>query len=262
MNKPVQSVLDSSRKASMIFPLGCSVFGHGFVVVVALVVTMVSARCTSKKPIIDLNRTMAVSMVQKSETNIPDRAQRAPVPKGDVEPSPQPKPTQNPNPSDLVFEKEDAEMDEGLESDRQAALDELKRQELLAEMLDAPEGATDRNVTDPNSDSEETINALRAGAVGDPEYARYTSKIRDLVKQQFNPLQAITAANPDIRCILMVQADMGSGRITSVDVTQSSGVPAYDESAKQALYAVGTFPLPPERFKALFATGYPLEMTP
>ena len=246
----------------MILPLGCSVFAHGFVIVFSILVTVVSARCTPKKHIIDLDRSMAVSIVQKSETKMPDRAARAPVPKGSAEPTAEPRPQPNPNPSDLVYEKEDAIEDEGFETDRQAALDEMARQQMLADMAEAPDGPVDRNVTDPNSDATETIDALKSDAVGDPEYARYVAKIRNLVKQNFNPLQAITAANPDIRCVLMVQADMGSGRISSVEVTVTSGIPAYDESAKQALYAVGTFPLPPERFKPLFATGYPLEMTP
>lgn len=262
MKKPVHSVLAPNRKRSMILPLGCSIFGHGFMVGLALLVTMISSQCSPKKPIIDLDRSMEVSMVQKSLTKMPDRAQRAPVPKGTAEPTPEPRPQPNPNPSDLVFEKDDAIKDVGLDADRQAALDEMARQALLDELLDAPEGKVDRNVTDPNSTSDETINALMAGAQGDPEYARYTSKIRALVKQNFNPLQAITSANPDIRCVLMVQADMGSGRITSVEITRGSGVAAYDESARQAIYSVGTFPLPPERFKPLFATGYPLEMIP
>ena len=92
--------------------------------------------------------------------------------------------------------------------------------------------------------------------------ARYKAKISSLMRQHFNPLQAIVAANPEIRCVLMVQADMGSGKINSVEVYESSGVPAYDEAAKQAAWAVGSFPLPPERFKDLFETGYQLNMDP
>lgn len=260
MSTPVRSVLDPSRKTSLFLPLGCSVIGHGMMVLLALAVTALSSHCASR-PLVEIDRSMEVSIIQKSQTKMPDRAQRAPVPKGTPEPRPEPQPTPTPNPSDLVFEKEDAVVDEGFDADRQAALDALMREAILQD-LDAAEGKVDRNVTDPNSTSDETINAAAAQAAGDPEVARYKAKISALMRQQFNPLQAIVTANPDIRCVLMVHADMRSGAITEVEIFESSGVGAYDEAAKQAAWAVGRFPLPPERFKALFETGYQLNMDP
>jgi len=262
VSKPARSVLaQRARQPSLLLPLGCSIFGHGFVVVAAMLFTLLGSLCSPKRPVIEIDQSMEVSIVQKSQTKMPDRAQRAPVPKGDVAPAPEPQPAPPPNPSDLVFEKEEAEPEEGYEADRQAMLDALMRQQLLDD-LDAPEGKVDRNVTDPNSTADETINAAAAHAAGDPEVARYKAKISSLMRQHFNPLQAIVSANPEIRCVLMVHADMQSGAIHTVEVFESSGIPAYDEAAKQAAWAVGTFPLPPERFKALFETGYQLNMDP
>lgn len=269
----VRTVLRPERQP-LVGYLALSVFGHGSIVIAALLVSVIGRGCSPRTPILDLDRSMEVSMVvlPKSDSRMPDRAARAPVPQGKP-PAPQPEaPTVAPPPkeSDLVVHskpdpkpKQDGEQAQpapkaGLDEDRrrEELMEQMRRQELLDQLLDAPTGPVDRNATDPNSDSTESIQATGAGNRGDPEYAKYISQVRQIFVQHFNPLPSIRDANPGITAKVSVWVDPSSGTILRWEVSSSSGVPAFDAAAERAVQSVGSIPLPPEKFRALLAEAY------
>jgi outer membrane biosynthesis protein TonB len=256
----VRTVLEP-EKQSLIPGIGCSIFMHGGVLTSALLFSVITARCGPQRPIIDLNKTMEVSMMSlpKSQLNVPDRAQRAPVPKG----SDAPKTDNTPPPveSDLAFKTEDAVEDAGVEQAREQMMAELERQRLLDDLM-APTGATDRDATDPNSTTDATINASGAAMRGDPEFAAYIAKIQRLFMQVFKPLGAVTSGNPDLVCSIYIVVDTGTGRIDSWEVLKTSGVASYDAAAERAVAQVGTIPLPPEKFLSLVGEGYAVNFRP
>ena len=250
------------EKQSLLPGLGCSIFIHGGVLFMGAVFTLITTHCGPSRPPLDLDKTMEVSMVvlPKSERSVPDRASRAPVPRGTAAKTPdQPPPA---NVSDLTFEKEDAEEEAGVDdSTREQLMAELKRQQLLEDLM-APTGPQDRNATDPNSDSNLAINAAGAGARGDPEFAAYIAKVQRIFMENFKPLGAITADNPDLVCTVFITVDPASGRVLSYEVSKSSGIPAYDAAAERAVAEVQTIPLPPEKYLALAGEGYAVNFRP
>lgn len=257
-----QSALNADSQ-TLIPGVGCSIFLHGAVGLGWLFFSVVMAQCGPSRPIIDPDKTMEVSMVvlKKTQKAVPDRAQRAPVPQGEATPEPAEVPPP-PRESDLVFEKEKAKTNKGQKTDRDAALEELKRQQMLQELMNAPEGTTDRDATDPNSDSDISINAAGAGNRGDPEFAAYIAKVQAIFQQHFKPLGAITQGNPDLVTTMFIQVDPATGRITDSEVQKSSGIPAYDAAAERAVAEVTTIPLPPEKYLGLVASGYAVRFRP
>ncbi len=257
----IPSVLDPP-KDSVIPGVGCSIFAHGTLLVSAGLFSLFMQHCGPSKPVLDLDRTMEVSMavLPKSKLNVPERASRAPKPQGSKAEAP--KSDAPPNPSDLVIHKEEAPDNAGEDSAlRDQMMADLERQRLLEDLM-APEGTVDRDASDPNSTSDVAINAEGAAASGDPEFAAYIAKLQQLFKQHFKPLGAITAANPDLMTKIAIQVDPGSGRVLSWSVAVPSGVPAYDAAAERAVAAVGSIPLPPEKYVSLMAEGYTMEFVP
>lgn len=232
----------------LLLPFVASVVGHVLVATfVALVMLLASFR---SDPILDPNDVMEVSMVvlKKSE-KMPERATRAPVPKGEVLPDPTPV-KRPPVESDLSFKTEDAPEAEGTpdrSQDREALLRKLKREQLLANAA-ADDGAVDRDATDPDSTSDEEINTGGAGAAADPELARWVVKVREIFAKDFRPLPTIVSANPNIRCIMLVKID-GSGNVTARQMHEPSGNASYDGAATRAADAVSKVPPPPEKYQ-------------
>jgi TonB family protein len=247
--------------------LALALVGHGSALVGGIVVTVLGGHCVASKPILDLDRTMEVSMVvlPKADKALPDRAARAPVPSGEIN---EPRPPDQPDPvktSDLVFEKEKAEKQRGIDRsrdrERDRLMDEMKRKNLMRDLL-APDGPVDRDATDPNSTSDEGINALGSGTATDPEFARYRAQVQQLFMRHFRPLGAIVSANPGIECTVRVMVDPTSGRVVQHTVSRASGVAAYDAAAVRAVQSVGTIPLPPAKYRGLLAGGYVVKFTP
>jgi len=212
---------------------------------------------SDNRPLIDPDDAMEVAMVvlPKSPTEMVHRATKAPVPQGDRVNAPPPDTPPPLHSSDLEFNTPDAQDKQGSES-RQAERERLIKMAKLLEEIDAPSGPVDQMQSDPNSTSDESINAGAAGLTADPELARYVAKIRALFKQHFNPLPTIAAANPNIECTIHVGFDMASGKITSIRVAHNSGNPSYDGAATRAIEAVPVVPLPPDRFRKHFSNGY------
>lgn len=244
-------------------PLLLSVFGHGAVLFVGLLSTLLMNQCSTRKPIIDPTKSIQVAMVvlPKAKTRMPDRAARAKVPKGTS-----PKPTPKPPPvreSDLTIHKPEVVPKAGdpdRSADRDAALKNLMRENLLENLL-APDGPRDRDATDPNSDATEAINALGPGVRADPEYAKYIGKIQALFMRNFKPLDAITSQQPNLECVIHVTVD-DSGQVTGQNMVEVSGNPSFDASASSAAAAVTQVPLPPDRFRALMTQGYTIKFHP
>lgn len=208
------------------------------------------------KPMIDKNDAMEVSMMvlPRSKSSMPERAQRAPRTAGEQQPAPKEAVEPPPKESDLVkFEKDAPAKKEGQEADLAK-----KRQKALLDMLEddenAAEGATDRDASDPNSTSDEAINTGAAGS-GDPELGKYLGQLTKLFNQNFRPLPAIVAANPDLRAEIRVLVDE-TGKVTSYEWVKESGNPSFDASAESAVQAVSSIPLPPEKYRDRMAGGY------
>jgi TonB family protein len=245
--------------------------GHVGVLVAGAVLSLLAGFLAPSRPIIDLDRTMQVSMVALPRANkpLPDKATRAPVPRAEPTPAPPPEPVPEPEPepvktSDLTFEKEDAPAKEGLDIDRlrEKIKRDQERKKLLDNLVDAASGTTDRDATDPDSDSDIAINALGAGAASDPEFARYKSKVQQLFMRHFSPIPSIVQANPGIECTVSIDVDPSTGRVLSHSVIRPSKVPAYDAAALRAAQAVPTIPLPPEKYRPLVARGYQVIFKP
>lgn len=252
------------RREPLFGYVGLSVAGHGALLVLGLVVTLTGRGCSPAAPLVDPDRALEVSLVvlPKSESAMPDRAQRAPTPPAAEQPKPEAEPPPEPPPkaSDLVIHTEEPEPapPEGPtdEDRRRELMAELERQRLLAELASAPTGPVDRDASDPDSTTHESINALGPGGRGDPELARYESEIQQLFMKHFHPLAAITQSNPDLVTRIMVRVDPSSGVIRSWEIVEGSGVPAYDAAAERAVAAVKQIPLPPEAYLGLVEKGY------
>lgn len=243
---------------SLIPGLGCSILMHGGALGTFLLFSLVTSNCGAHRPIIDLDQTMEVSLIAKSDLKVPERASRAPEPKGAEPPVPQPQPEQPPpvKQSDLVVHKDEPKpQPKGRDTDREQALAELERQKMLQDLMNAPEGTVDRNATDPDGTADMTLNP-GANPSGDPEYAAYIAKVQAIFMQHFKPLGAITDNNPGLVCSVRVQVDPSSMRVLSYEVVKSSGVPAYDAAAERAAAAVTSLPAPPDRYRSLLAGGY------
>lgn len=255
-----RSVLAPERQ-SLLPGLGCSALLHGGVLLTGLSFSLVTANCGPRRPIVDLDQTMEVSLIARTDLKVPERASRAPVPKGRAEVT-EDAPVEAPREqSDLVFEKEEAEETEGTDTDRQDALDEIERQRMLEQLMNAPDGTVDRAATDPNGTGDVTLNP-GLNARGDPEYAAYIAKVQAIFLQHFQPLGAIVEQNPNLSCKVLVRVDEATMRVLSYEVVQSSGIPAYDAAAERAAAAVTALPPPPERYRSLLADGYTMNFRP
>ena len=149
--RPSERVRDGSgqRDQPLLWPTVVSVFGHGSVLIFGLASSLLMSHCGPKKPIIDPDKSIQVSMVvlPKSKHRMPDRAARAKVPKGQAKkPNPQPRPIRE---SDLTVHKPEVAPKAGnpnRSADRDAALKDLMRENLLENLL-APDGPRDRDAT-------------------------------------------------------------------------------------------------------------------
>lgn len=254
------------RREPLFGYVGLSVVGHGALLALGVLVTLTGRGCSPPAPLVDPDRALEVSLVvlPKSESAMPDRAQRAPAPPAAPEPpTPQPEPPAEPPPqqSDLVVHTDEPDPEPTPESPadedrRRELMAQLERERLLSELADAPTGPVDRDASDPDSTTTESINALGPGGRGDPELARYESQIQQLFMRHFHPLAAITQSNPDLVTKVMVRVDPASGVIQSWQIVESSGVPAYDAAAERAVAAVKQIPLPPAAYLDLVRQGY------
>ena len=82
-HRKIKTVLNPERQ-SLLPGLGCSVVLHGGAILTAVLFSALSTNCGARAPVIDVDRAMEVSVVARSELNVPDRAARAPVPRGAV----------------------------------------------------------------------------------------------------------------------------------------------------------------------------------
>lgn len=255
------------RREPLFGYVALSMLGHGGLLALAVLVTLAGRGCAPPAPLVDPDRALEVSLVvlPKSESAMPDRAQRAPAPPTTPEPpaEPPPEPPAEPPPqlSDLVVHTEEPDPEpapEGPDDEerRRELMAKLERERLLAELAGAPTGPVDRDASDPDSTTTESIHALGPGGRGDPELARYESQIQQLFMRHFHPLAAITQSNPDLVTKVMVRVDPSSGVIQSWQIVESSGVPAYDAAAERAVAAVKQIPLPPASYLDLVRQGY------
>lgn len=264
MNEPAATTVLRADPQPLFGWVAVSLFGHGALLAAGLFVTLVGRSCLTSKPIVDPDDMMEVSMVvlPRSDARMPDRAARAPVPKGDPRPD-APRPTTPPvKQSDLAIHTDAPKPAPKGVSDverRQQVMAELERQRLLDELLNAPEGVVDRDATDPNSTSDVAIHALGNASRGDPEFARYIAQVQQMFMKHFKPLPAITQANPGLATTLYIRVD-ASGRITAYEVRAASGVPAFDAAAERAVQEVGLIPPPPPKYLPLAAEGYSVQL--
>jgi TonB family protein len=219
---------------------------------------------SGRAPLVDVSKTMEVSMVvlPKSNKAVPDRATRKPAA---VAPVPPTTPVENTIPQPTVKQSDLTIIDEEAPTpvDHSDARADLMRQlDLQALLENAPEGTKDRTQTDPNSTSEEYINAGGVGLATDPEFARYVAKLKSLFMQNFAPLPTITDANPNISVTLKVTVDPNNGRVTGYSIKTSSNNASYDAAAERAVQAVPSVPLPPENYKDALNQGFDVLFIP
>jgi TonB family protein len=259
MTEGVRSTLIPERQP-LAFPVVLALFLH---VLVAASIACVGMFTPDPKPILDVENIEVSMVVLPRSKGLPDRATRAPPPPvGESTPTPAEPPL--PRESDLVVHRPEAKATAGTQNtarDRDRLMRELTMQQLLQD-VEAPVGEVDRQPTDPNSESDEAINAGQAGLIGDPELARYIAQIEALFMQHFKPLPTIVAANPGIKCSIRVQVDPDTGDVTGYEVVGASGNSSYDGAAERAVQAVARIPQPPEKYKSVAAAGYTIHFAP
>jgi TonB family protein len=236
------------ERQSLVLPFMAALVGHvGVALMLSLLMLLAGLR---RGPILDPNDIMEVSMVvlPKTESRMPERATRAPVPRGEDTPTaPQPKP---PVESDLAVVQPDAPKAEGSpdHSDRRTELmKELRRKQLLADAA-ADIGAVDREASDPDSTTDQAVNTGGSGAAADPELALWVQKVREKFMANFHPLPTIVSANPNIEATVAVRIDE-AGNVLSRSMHKPSGNPSYDAAAERAADAVTQVPPPPEKYR-------------
>lgn len=245
--------------------MGCSVLFHigalasawlGGAVWSALFVGVSFCRDDKPKETIEVS---VYTALPKSRLNVPDRPAVAPRRTGQESPIKEPPPVKQ---SDLVIHKEQpVPKPDGNDEEarRQELLAKLERERLMEELLNAPEGPVDRRQTDPDGVEGLETAVIGAAAKGDPEYAKWVAKVRQLMMSHFRPL---TQGRTDIKARVVVKVDPSSGVIQSWEVTSPSGVLAFDTAAESAVAATGTIPLPPEKYLPLLAEGVAVDFTP
>jgi TonB C terminal len=201
------------------------------------------------------HESIEVSMVAlpKSRLNVPDRATRVKRASGQ-RPSEEPPPVQR---SDLAFRQDRPDPESGNtdQSTRQEVLNELERERLLQELLNAPEGPQDRDATDPNGVEDLDVAVAGAGSRADPDFMRWYAQVQSLLMGRFKPIGAITQGRDDLSCIVNVILDAETGEIESYEITQESGALAFDKTAERVVAELSSLPLPPERYRPLLRQG-------
>jgi len=252
--------------------IGCSVFLHGGLGLVALVASWLTAllpSCGDRPPLIDNSVEVFSAETLPRRLNVPDKAERAPRRKKPERPAPKEPPAPEPvKESDLVVKKEAPEPEpepEGNTDDeraRQQALEELLRDEALEDLLaDAPEGEVDRLPTDPDGEvgADPTVAVLGAKAQGDPAFARWKAEVVRQLRGRFKPV----GSTEGLSVVMNVWFDPRSGRISRWAIGESSGVLSFDKAAERAIEAAGSIPPPPPAYEPLFDAEYvEVEMVP
>lgn len=211
---------------------------------------------------------MDVMMVPlpKAAGRLPDRASRAARPAQGAD---TPAPPQQVDPDQLRFEDPTKEKSKGEpqpkdHSDaRQDLLNNMKRQQLIDQLADAPIGDADRLATDPDSTlTVEEAFGLGGGFGGpvDPDAARYLLELRASLLPHWNPLPLIIEQNPDIYTVLDVWIS-DTGRYKSADVKIGSGNDSFDRSCLTAVAKAGTLPVPPDKFRVETRKGIQIRVT-
>lgn len=254
--EPTFGTVIRPERSGLLGYIGCSVLAHAATFASMFGVSVMYGLISVAVPFCNqpprLHEAIEVSLVAlpKSEHNVPDRAARAKVVTGEepVVPVPEPPPVKE---SDLVIHKENPEPDPGIDAEekrRQELLAKIERQRLL-EAMDAPDGPVDRNPTDPNGSADLDLAVLGASSRGDPELARWVAQVQALLKQRFHPL----AQGDNLKTMVHLELDAGSGRILSAVVSSSSGVVGFDQAALRVAEEMGSLPPPPVKFQPLIA---------
>ncbi len=213
------------------------------------------------EPLFDPNNVMMVSAVAlpKSTSRLPQRRERAPDPvrghtkKAEAPPIPT-------TASDMVRHDKDAKKNKGETrqkdhtSDRADLLNKLKRDDLLKD-LSAPEGRTDRSLTDPDGvDPKDAIIGPIGSGRHDPELGRYVAACTNRIRPNWRPLPSTIASHPDYEVRVMVLVE-SNGTISKPRVIKGSGDAAFDRSAITAVMRTARLPPPPPRYVASAAKG-------
>ena len=211
---------------------------------------------------------MDVMMVPlpKAAGRLPDRASRAPRPAQGAD---TPAPPKQSDPNQMSFEDPTKEKSKGNpkpedHSDaRQDLMRDLKRQQALDALRDAPIGDADRMATDPDSTlTVEEAFGLGGGFGGpvDPDAARYLLELRAALLPHWNPLPKIIEQNPDIFTVLDVWIS-DSGKYKSADIKIGSRNDSFDRSCLTAVAKAGTLPVPPDKFRVETRKGIQIRVT-
>jgi TonB family protein len=214
--------------------------------------------CHDQEPLVKDAIEVSMVALPKSQRNVPDRLARTPRATGAEAPMEEPPPIKT---SDVVIQLPDAPKQAGNTEQalREQMLTEMERQKLLDDLVDAPEGTVDRNRTDPNGQADLDLAVLLAGAPGDPAFVKWQEDVRRVLMPHFRPL---TMGRTDLECIVSIEMEPGTGRITSWKVAQSSGDPSYDAAAERAVEDAAALPLPPEKYLPLLEGGVGFRFTP
>ena len=223
--------------------------------------------CGASVPVSDLtDRSVDISFATiRQADGLPQLATRPPEPPGVQQPEPVPAAAPEPaepepppvRESDLVLNTPDPEPVAPAPPDPAppAAPDRSREREEAMARAVARQAALDRarlgseyqEATDPNGNSDETIQSEGAGDPGDPELARWKQRTEAVFLDAFSPLQT----DPNLAAIVSVSFNPTTGAVSSPSLAQPSGNASFDAAAVRAAASITSVDPPPEKFRSI-----------
>lgn len=200
----------------------------------------------------DVMEVMAVALMPRATTTVPQRRERTPDPlRGLDAPEAPPVP---PTASEMIQHTAKAKTKgktkiPNLRDTREKLLNKARAEQILKDMS-AGVGETDRTETDPDGvDPREAIlGPIGAGRLP-PDLARWHNLCKQRLHANWTPLPSTVSAHPDL--VARIKVDFkATGATRNPRVIKSSGEVGFDRSAVMAFHKTGPLPPPPARYAA------------
>ncbi len=231
----------------------------------------------SKKEQITIIKAVSMTTIKKSK--LPDRAAKkprssSPPPKKETvidtpkppevktkpdqmvikkeEKKPEPKEEKKPKPKEEKQPSPKEEKESNKQS-REELMRQLKREDALKSLENAPDGPVDREATSQEGSEKVTKGS---GAVGptDPILSAYIEASRNTILPNWTPLPSTIAEHPEYEVVLKVQV-MEDGTMKNPKIIKKSGDSSFDRAAIMAIHKTIKIPPPPEKWRDSAKSG-------
>lgn len=114
-------------------------------------------------------------------------------------------------------------------------------------------GATNRETPAPARQEREGVTQGAVGDTGSPRYGAEFIAYTQHIKQKVKDAWILAERKPGLRAVVRFGVE-GSGQVMEVELADSSGDRAFDQSALRAVRKASPLPSPPEAYREEFAT--------